>query len=230
VTFGPEYHKIQTIFKRDEKKRIIPGDWSEPEFEYLKDATWRWTEKIDGTNIRIHWDGQRVAIGGRTDNAQIPTFLLAAIQPALAAEGFTKRFPDCDDVTLYGEGYGQKIQKGEHYRPDNGLALFDVRIGPWWLEPENVAGIAASFGFESAPEVARVSLSEAVAMVREERIVSRWLGAHPEGLVGTPLVQLFDRKGHRIVAKIKVRDFDHLRGAALAKGAGQAGAGEGRDG
>jgi len=30
-----EYHKIQTVFKRDDKGKIIPGDWTLPEFEYL---------------------------------------------------------------------------------------------------------------------------------------------------------------------------------------------------
>lgn len=27
------------------------------EFDYLKDNTWIFTEKVDGTNIRIMWDG-----------------------------------------------------------------------------------------------------------------------------------------------------------------------------
>lgn len=55
-----EYHKIQTCFKRDEKtKRIIEGDWTLPEFEYLKDCQWVFTEKVDGTNIRVMWNGQR---------------------------------------------------------------------------------------------------------------------------------------------------------------------------
>jgi hypothetical protein len=31
-----EYHKIHTIFKRDEKGKLIFGDFSRPEFEYLQ--------------------------------------------------------------------------------------------------------------------------------------------------------------------------------------------------
>jgi hypothetical protein len=30
-----EYHKIQTIYKRDEHGKIIIGDYSKPEFKYL---------------------------------------------------------------------------------------------------------------------------------------------------------------------------------------------------
>ena len=32
-----KYPKINTVYKRDEKGRLIDGHWSTPEFEYLKD-------------------------------------------------------------------------------------------------------------------------------------------------------------------------------------------------
>ena len=63
MIFGPEYPKIQTLFKRDDRNVIIEGDWSVPEFAYLADKPWRWTEKVDGTNIRLHWDGRKVTSG-----------------------------------------------------------------------------------------------------------------------------------------------------------------------
>ena len=53
-----EYHKIYTIFKRNPKtkyKTLLEGKYSLPEFEYLKDCIWVFTEKIDGTNIRVIW-------------------------------------------------------------------------------------------------------------------------------------------------------------------------------
>ena len=212
MSFGPEYHKIQTAFKRDAKNQIVPGDWSLPELAYLADVPWRWTEKVDGTNIRVHWDGERVTIGGRTDNAQIPTFLLAAIQPKLAPEIFRVAFPDSNDVTLYGEGYGAKIQSGGHYRPDCDLVLFDTRVGPWWLLPDAVADVASKVGLDVVPEVLwNTTLTQAVAQVEAASIVSRWPGARIEGIVGTPAVPLYNRNGERIIVKLKLRDFDHLR-------------------
>jgi hypothetical protein len=51
-----EYHKIQTIFKRDmtnKAKSLFEGRWTMPEFEYLANNTWVFTEKVDGTNIRV---------------------------------------------------------------------------------------------------------------------------------------------------------------------------------
>ena len=43
--------------------------------EFLKNNIWFFTEKVDGTNIRVPWDGHCVSFAGRTDKAQIPAML-----------------------------------------------------------------------------------------------------------------------------------------------------------
>lgn len=70
-----EYPKIETLFKRDMEgsKQMIDGAYRDPTVEYLKDCQWEFTEKIDGTNIGIVWDGYRVSFQGRTERAQIGT-------------------------------------------------------------------------------------------------------------------------------------------------------------
>lgn len=35
MSFGPEYHKIQTVFKRTERGIIIPGEYTTDEIAYL---------------------------------------------------------------------------------------------------------------------------------------------------------------------------------------------------
>ena len=77
-----EYHKINTVFKRDpEKKNTIITAWAHPALDILaENEHWTWTEKVDGTNIRVHWDGENVTFGGRTDRAQIPAVLVARLQ------------------------------------------------------------------------------------------------------------------------------------------------------
>ena len=68
-----EYHKIKNIYERDhETKKIIDGKYTDKTLEFLKDNIWEFTEKVDGTNIRIIWDGHKVSFAGRTDKAQIP--------------------------------------------------------------------------------------------------------------------------------------------------------------
>ena len=72
-----KYHKIETLYNRDMDgtKKLISGDFRNETVEYLKDNIWVFTHKIDGTNIRVFWDGHKVIFGGRTDDAQIPSGL-----------------------------------------------------------------------------------------------------------------------------------------------------------
>lgn len=73
-----EYHKIETLFERDTNgtKKLIEGAFRNDAVKYLANNDWYFTEKIDGTNIRIHWNGHKVEFAGRTDRAQIPNHLM----------------------------------------------------------------------------------------------------------------------------------------------------------
>lgn len=203
-----EYHKIQSIFKRDEKThKVIVGDFSLLEFEYLQHNTWVWTEKIDGTNIRVVWDTESVYFGGRTNNAQIPVFLYDKLNELFPARLFRDYFPE-NTLTLYGEGYGAKIQKGGGNYISSGVdfILFDVLIGSWWLKREDVEDIANKLAIKTVPVIGKGSLIEATDFVKKgfNSTFGNFLG---EGLVLKPEVELFNRMGHRIITKIKNKDF-----------------------
>jgi len=203
-----EYPKIQSIYKRDEKThRFIEGDWSLPEFEYLKDNSWVWTEKINGTNIRTMWDGERVLFGGKTDNAQVPTFLLTKLQELFPVSKFAELYPETP-MCIYGEGYGARIQKrGGKYIPDGvDFILFDVVIDGWWLKRENVEDIAQKLGIKVVPIIGEGTIEEAISRVKSG-IKSTFGDFEAEGLVLKPKVELFTRAGHRVITKLKHKDF-----------------------
>jgi ATP-dependent RNA circularization protein (DNA/RNA ligase family) len=213
-----EYHKINTCFKRDMGQPncpIIVGDWTTPEFEYLKDNEWVFTEKVDGTNIRVMWNGENVVFGGKTDNAQIPNFLLTELERLF--EGTAKRklfrdiFVDNTDVCLYGEGYGAKIQKdgGNYIKDGVSFVLFDVKIGDLWLERKEVEEIASKLGIRVVPIIGTGTLQEAVEMTKRG-FKSQWGDFIAEGIVARPKVELLTRRGERIITKIKHRDFMDL--------------------
>jgi hypothetical protein len=205
--FGPDYTKINTAFMRDEQTIIVPGEWALPEFAYLADQPWRWTEKVDGTNMRLHWNGSRVTVGGRTADAMLPAALVARLGPVTDAALWRSVFPDADDVTVYGEGYGVGIRSGGMYRPDQAFIVFDVLVGRWWLSPENVADVADKLGLDVVPLVGQFTLNEAWKAITDGSLASRWEGARIEGLVGRPLVDLFNRKGDRVIVKMKAADW-----------------------
>lgn len=215
-----KYHKIQTVYKRDPEtnnKTLLMGQYSLPEFEYLRNNKWIWTEKIDGTNIRVDyapfvdWVSSidlALQIKGKTDNAQTPGFLVDAIRELVfpKAKIFKELFLE-NDVTLYGEGYGARIQKGGgNYRKDNGFVLFDIRIGDWWLKREDVEEIGKKLDLEVAPIVGEGTLDEMVEFVRNG-FNSRWGDFIAEGVVARPAVELQARNGDRIITKLKYKDF-----------------------
>ena len=223
-----EYPKTETLYNRNpnDMKHVILGDYRREEFRIV--SRWLVTEKVDGTNIRVGYNTVtgEVRFGGRTDNAQTPTFLLDHLQRTFTSELLSTTFgPGVEgdlggelagdgepDVVLFGEGYGPKIQKGGgRYRDDVSFALFDVRVGRWWLEWQNVEDVALKLGIETVPVLGRdVSLGSAVAMVDRKSVIAREHGDPEyvqEGVVARTDPWLFDRRGKRVMWKLKARDL-----------------------
>ena len=206
-----EYEKIETIFVRDEKtKKLNESIFRNETVEFLKDIDWEFTEKIDGTNIRVYWDGHKVSYYGRTDKAQIPSQLMNRLIELFGGntneEMFEQKFGETP-VMLIGEGYGAKIQKGGDYRQDNDFILFDVCINNNYLSRENVKDIANYFNIDVVPTIMIGKLQEGIDYVKTKP-KSKIGSAYSEGLVARPLIELRDRIGKRVIVKINVRDFE----------------------
>lgn len=211
-----QYHKIQSLFKRDQKGKMLFDKYSLPEFEYLKNNLWEFTEKVDGTNIRIMYSNGELSFGGKTDNAQIPTKLVNRLNELFKVQYFYSLFQAIEqddgweypEVCLYGEGYGAKIQAGGgNYNPTGvSFVLFDVKIGGWWLKREDVEDIAKKLGIEVVPIIGVGDLATMELFCREG-FKSQWGDFIAEGIVARPTVELRDRAGHRIITKLKYKDF-----------------------
>ena len=212
-----EYHKIETLYERDEKTfKVRPGVLKNRTYSLLK--SWHWTEKVDGTNIRCIWNPSweygkdRLTFGGKTDNAQIHADLIKWLYEHVTNDALRSAFPDAEgEVVIYGEGYGAGIQKGGgDYSPVKKLIVFDVLIGgKWWVNYENVTDIASKLGLDVVPSFGEATIEDATELVRagfkSRCAVNRNKDA--EGLVGRPLETLFDKKGHRLITKLKTKDF-----------------------
>lgn len=206
-----EYHKIQTVYKRDpatKHKTLLEGDFSLPEFGFLRNNEWVFTEKVDGTNVRVIFDGGEITFGGKTDRAQVPAVLMNRLNEKFLSktDRFREIFGD-NRVCLYGEGYGAKVQKGGgKYRPDQDFVLFDVKIEEWWLQRHDVEDIAEKSGIDTVPVIGTGTLREMVEMARAG-FKSQWGDFMAEGVVARPAVELRSRNGERIITKIKYQDF-----------------------
>ena len=225
-----KYQKIKTIYKRnpeDGYKTVIEGEFATPEFGLLRDAQWEFTEKVDGCNVRVMRTANEIFVGsgnwehglefrGRTDKAQTPQFLLDCLGEKFSLEGFADTFDDDSSVCLYGEGYGaQTVKGGGKYIADGvDFILFDVWVGDWsgrglWLQRKDVEDIAKKLMIDVVPFVWSGTLLGAVEIARKGFLsrVADNKETPAEGLVLRPAVELRDRRGQRIIAKIKHSDF-----------------------
>lgn len=208
-----EYHKIETVFERDVDgtKKLIEGKFRNETVEFLQNNTWQFTEKIDGTNIRVYWDGHTISFGGRTDKSEIPNHVMTRLNEIFSnvstEELFEQMFGE-KEVILFGEAYGTKIQKvGKLYRSDVDFILFDIMVDCIYLARNNVESIATSLGIDVVPIVLEGTISDAVEFVKNHP--NSTIGqAQMEGVVGRPKIEVMDRLGNRLIVKIKVRDFE----------------------
>lgn len=216
-----EYHKIETLFDRDEKFGVIVGKFRNPIYNSFK--TWHVTEKVDGTNVRVMISVEgKVTIGGRTDAAQMSTDLVQYLQETFTEEKMKLAFWLPDDAgspvptkaILYGEGYGAGIQKGGSYRKDKSFRLFDVLVSDkFWLDWKNVEDVANKLEIKTVPYLGEWTMEEIIEKVKcglpskvaiEE---NNGLLFDSEGIVARTIEPLFDRRGKRIILKLKTKDF-----------------------
>jgi hypothetical protein len=217
------YHKIENIWKRDQedKSKLINGAWTLPVFKYLENNNWDAYEKVDGTNVRVIYRpdefGGEVSFAGRKDltdgegNYKLPNFhpklwevLIDKFQPGFFTCFFDLEKSGDSEITLYGEGFGEKIQNGGYGSPS--FCLFDIMIGGVWMEQDFVSQLAASSGLQRAPLLASMPLADIIADVRHG-FDSSWGNFPAEGVVVRPPMELQDRFGRRVIAKIKTKDL-----------------------
>ena len=217
------YHKVHGLYKRyregEKKGKFIIGEYSRSEFELLKDIKWVWTEKIDGTNIRVCWYRcplvDKVEFKGKTDKAEVPKHLLERLKELFPPEKLRTLFPlseEAPDVCLYGEGYGYKIQKGCKYfggEKKVDFILFDIKIGNTWLKREDVEEITRQLGIDVVPIIGEGTIDQAVEIMTKQGFYSTFSDSFlAEGIVLRPKIELLDRRGHRIITKLKHKDWE----------------------
>lgn len=207
------YQKIANVYKWDAKYKSIQG-YNEP-FITLKDIIWQGTEKIDGTNVRIYWDGHDITWCGHTDKSQLPEHLDAFLKEKFGAKEmeyvFEQLFGD-KEVYIFGEGYGYHIQtNGDKYLQDKqvGFIIFDINIDGWDLKRKDVDALAQQLDCPSVPVVFEGTLDEAEKFVAAHQPSTLNGGLHEmEGIVLVPRdIQLYDNKHNLIKGKLKYQDL-----------------------
>ena len=213
-----KYQKIGNIFKFDAKYREIL-DLNEP-YSSLANITWIGTEKIDGTNTRIYWDGYRFEFGGRQDNSVIQENVMEMLNKTFDQKMeyiFEQVFGE-KKVYLFGEAYGPKVQTNGHlYGNEVKFILFDVNVDGYDLDRNSVNDVADKLGLDAVPVLFEGTIPEAIQYVRQGRKSTINSDHIMEGIVLEPKnMMLYERGGKRI--KCKVKYMDMIKGGLAGSG------------
>lgn len=178
------------------------------------------------THCEVFYDGENpmsITFHGRTDKAIIPSHLLAKLETIFTEDILSKVFEGGLEeasieepfrASIYGEGYGVKIQKGGNYMSnDCGFILFDVKIGKWWLNRGSLEEIADDLNVPIVPLIGYMTIPEAIEFVDKgfKSTIAENKDYDAEGLVLKTPCGLMDRRGERIITKIKTCDFRKYR-------------------
>lgn len=207
-----EYHKIPDAFIFDYKKKVYNTNvFFDSNISELKDNKWIFTEKINGTNLRIYWDGHKLSYAGRTDDAFFTPEQRLFIENKLMNEMVFEQMFMEKECIVYGELFGGKIskesKKGYDYGSELQFKVFDVEINDIMLTKSNARMLAEKLGFGFVPIIfTDATIREAITYLQNNLKSTITPNSAIEGLVGTPVGDFYTRLGKRIVIKIR-REF-----------------------
>lgn len=204
-----KYHKINGIYKRDmgNKGKFIMGQYSRPEFEYLADNKWTFTEKVDGTNMRVIWNDGNLEFRGKSDNADFFPGVIELLSELFTYDKMYANEYSGVNFTIYGEAFGAGINKGGGYGPNKRFIMFDVMVEGKWLPRHEVFNVAAQLGVDAVPIVGTGTLQDGIDLVKGEGYDSYLGNMKAEGVVAEPEFPMYNRYGERIITKLKTVDF-----------------------
>jgi len=113
--------------------------------------------------------------------------------------------------TIYGEGYGVKIQKGGNYISNGvGFIVFDVKVNNLYLNRLAMEEIADKLGAPHVPYMGEMTIDEAIEFVKKgfKSTIAENKDYDAEGLVLKTSLGLKTRMGERIIFKVKTCDWN----------------------
>lgn len=234
----PEFEYLRTL-PWDASEKI---DGTNMRIEVTRESVYGEVSNIDdiGNIIGVKFN---VEIKCKTDNAQIPphlekymketftddkVFASLGIKEYIPIEEWAEHgwcvskedlTPVYDKIpekyTLYGEGYGMKIQRGGGRYLSNSVSFigFDVKVNDTYLLHDNAMEIFKKLGADTVPYFGQMTIDEAIEKVRKGFVseISEDRTLIAEGLVLSSPLGLKNRRGERLIVKIKYMDFVKYR-------------------
>ena len=202
VVYNP---KTKTLFERDDKFKVKVGHLTDERFGYID--KWILTEKMDGTSVILSVGKNGDEFYGRTAKSQFTPAMAQYLETALTSACANLYDHGIEEADIYAELFGEGIQGNPHGMRGMYLNVFDVRIGGFWLDLDNMTDVARKAGLNSVAVMGVTDISGAVKYVRDEQVgITGQLG-YVEGVVARTRKYLYDNQGNRLTWKLKRSDF-----------------------
>lgn len=223
------YPKITSPFKRtdNKSKTVNVGVWFDEYAEFFgeNEIPFYATEKVDGTNLNIIYDGNHVHYTGHTDktvwNPEVEEWIKNNFNANF--EQICEQLFGENEIRLCGELIGPKIQSNFYKLEDYKFILFDIHndtTNTWWRR-EKIEEIAKELNLDIVPLVMN-KFSFANLSTESKNSLMGWTyilqnnvkleskinkDVEIEGFVVRPLMEILKANGERVIYKIKIKDI-----------------------
>lgn len=184
--------------------------YREPELEYLAKNLWAYKRKLNGENMRVLWDGEQAIWNGKTNDFKTDAETINYMNSIFQEEIFEEKFGREKRVLLFGERMAPNSQGNELGLKKMEFVLFDVRIGDTWLAPENIRAIAKYFDIRTCYDFMSLEDRKKNHIDTLENLIDKVSNGKLkdwEGIVVSPATGLCNRKGERLICKIKNHEY-----------------------
>lgn len=217
------YPKITSPFKRTDakSKTVNVSVWFDDYAKFFGEngLLFYATEKVDGTNLNIVYDGNHIQYTGHTDKTvwdpEVEEWIKSKFQTPEFEQICEQLFGE-HEIKLCGELIGPKIQSNFYKLEDYKFILFDIHnntTNTWWSR-EKVEQIAKELNLDIVPvigpttDILTDTLRGWVKYIHNYNFRSKFNNdVEIEGFVVRPLMEILKANGERVIYKIKINDI-----------------------
>lgn len=219
--------KVRALIAEKNNGRLpFTSDYAEADFGLVD--IWDVEEKIDGKNISMVLNDKkkgeyRISIFGRNGQSLVSkhleeylrdTFTVNKVMEAIGGLGLMiqKGRTANESLTLFGEGYGEKIQ-GDYYKiGEPRFALFDIISCGIWSNRDKVRTVGERLGLIAAPYLGQMTELEIVEFIKSKPKSRINPDVTMEGIIARGEAWNVDKEGYssfksRNKFKLRCEDF-----------------------
>lgn len=222
------YPKITSPFKRtdNKSKTVNTSVWFDDYAKFFGESGLPFyaTEKVDGTNLNIVYDGNHIQYTGHTDktnwNPEVEEWIKSKFKTTEFEQLCEQLFGE-HEIKLCGELIGPKIQNNFYKLEDYKFILFDIHnntSNTWWKRGI-VEEIAKELDLDIVPLIGGTNLID--LSDENKNSLRGWTHVlqngefksrinediEIEGFVVRPLMEILKANGERVIYKIKIKDI-----------------------